>query len=269
MSDTMTVYATPDADATRDAPHDAPSTLILAAHGSVRHASAITHIDALCASLRETGPYTQVRAAYQMGGPGADALSDLTVTAGATIVPYMMTDGALAASMTVKIADALQRRMPDAAISVGQAVGTHPMIAEIAADRAATALIEQTISPADAQVMLIAHGSEAHPASRLAAEAQIARVRRMGRFAGVHLALLEEAPRPYDTFMTLRDPGGPVVLIGLFAAPGGHAIDDIDEIDNAAKAIDEIDCINGGFVGLDTRMAEIVLDRARTARPAP
>ena len=118
-------------------------------------------------------------------------------------------------------------------------------------------------------MVLIAHGSEKHPASRQAAEAHVKQLRVRALFASVSLALLEEAPYPNDVLTTLRGKSGLVVLIGLFAAPGGHAIDDINDIDNAAMAIDDVDVVNAGFVGLDRRMEDIILAHADTARPIP
>lgn len=266
MSDKMTIHSITQAQGETAASTPTSSTLILAAHGSVRHASAIDHIDALCAQVRRSGPFADVRAAYLMGGPDAAALDDLTLGGGVTIVPYMMTDGALAASMTGKIAETLRSRVPHTAVHVGSAVGTHPLIADIAADRVQKAVNDRGLSAEQAHVVLIAHGSEKHPASRLAAEAHVMRLCARKRFASVSLALLEEAPSPDDVLMTLRGRGGFVILVGLFAAPGGHAIDDINDIDNAATAIDDIDVVNAGFVGLDPRMADIVLARADTAR---
>ncbi len=240
------------------APTPAP-VLVLAAHGSQRHSGAADHVARVGDAVRARCQFSAVRSVFQMGGPDAASLQGLSADGGVVVVPYMMTDGFLAASLTNAAATAIRAETPEAVVSVASAVGTHPWIADAAQDLAAEALSRSGISPAEGHVLIVAHGSRSHPASRQAAESQISLILAAGRFASVHLGLLEEPPYAQEVLAAMPRPA---VVVGLFAAPGGHALDDIDEIVNAPGVIDVIDA---GFVGQDPRMAEIVADRATAA----
>ena len=78
----------------------------------------------------------------------------------------------------------------------------------------------------------------------------------MKRFADVRLALLEEAPFIDDL---LKEISGPSAIVGMFAAPGGHAIDDVQD---AMAKNSRSDMLNTGPIGANPRMINIVIDRA-------
>lgn len=99
---------------------------------------------------------------------------------------------------------------------------------------------------------LTAHGSPSDPASRQAAEALARRLARDGNWLAVQTAFLEEAPVLADAVAALRHPA---VVLGLFAADGGHAVLDVTEaLTRAARPTRYT-----GALGADAGIPDVVL----------
>ena len=105
----------------------------------------------------------------------------------------------------------------------------------------------------DWDALLVAHGSSKDPASRHGAE-QIARSL-MGQTSASNIAtcFIEETPFVQDVSQALRRP---TAVMGLFAAPGGHALDDVPEALNEVA----VPVQYSGAIGEDARMADVIMD---------
>lgn len=237
--------------------------VILAAHGSTRRPDANAVISAHAAQMRKTGPFQHISTAFLIGDQPPSALKQQGSTRTVLIVPFMMSDGFLADELSSQIADTLSLPSPDdrhaPRIIVTPPVGTHKGITQLARHAGEKALAGAGFDARKSTLVICAHGSKGRPESRLAAEAHTDRLRGSGAFAHVVLAMLEEPPVLNEV---LADIKGPAAVVGLFAAPGGHAIDDVKEAINQNRNREIIDA---GPVGIDPRMADIAVMRALDA----
>jgi len=235
--------------------------VVLAAHGSQRRPAANAMICAHAERMRKTGPFSQVSAAFLMGDGGISDLAAADMAADTVlIVPFMMSDGFLAGELSAQISHALNEDGAGRRIIVTAPVGTHEDVSEIAREAAARALAKAGHAATASTLVLVAHGSKGRGESKACAEAHADRLRAQGAFQGgfqaVELAMLEEPPFMQDVLARID---GPAAVVGLFAAPGGHAVDDVQAA-IAARADAQI--IDAGPVGQDPRMAEIAVLRA-------
>lgn len=228
-------------------PNATPSetALILAAHGSSRRAEAAGHVAALAETVRANLGFKAAATIFAIGGP-QDGAIDLGGAGQAVAVPLMMSDGQLAETVVHRI------EAGGARLIVADPVGMRPEIADIAADMAIRAAESHGWTPRDINILLVAHGSGSRPESRRNGERHAGRIRTMHRFRGVKLALLEEEPTIADALAALE---GPVCVVGLFAAPGGHALDDVPA-EIAASGRPRV--VYAGLVGMDEAMADLV-----------
>lgn len=231
-------------------------TLILAAHGSTRRPDAAFAVRRHAEAIRKRGIFADVDAAFLMGGRSADEAATSVKTDTVILVPFMMTDGFLAGRAEGLLRDGLKAHGRAATVLTSDAVGTHPGIAGLAADIGLQVLTDQGLSAKDATLITVAHGSLRYPHSHIAAKAQTDVIAASHRFKAVRLALLEEPPH-LDAVLAGTD--GPAAVVGLFAAPGGHALDDVGD---AIAASGRHDLFDGGPVGLSDGMSDIAIKRA-------
>lgn len=251
MSEAMPDTEVPFAKARYDDVH-----LILAAHGSSRRPDANAVIERHAQHMRESGPFRKISTTFLIGGePAAASLRHIDRDI-VLIVPFMMVDGFLADEVSKRIHSTLRQGAKAPRTLVAEAVGTHEGITRIAQHLARKALTLDGQDAESASVVLVAHGSKGRPESRKAAEQHAESLRQMGVFRHAALAMLEEPPLLPDV---LAAQPGPAAVVGLFAAPGGHAIDDVQE---AIRLSGRSDLSDAGPVGMDMRMSEIATLRA-------
>jgi sirohydrochlorin cobaltochelatase len=232
-------------------------TVILVAHGSTRRPDAAAAVCRHAENIRKRGIFADVDAAFLMGGRNADEAAATVKTDTVILVPFMMTDGYLAGRAEGLLRDGLKAHGRTATVRTSDAVGTHPGIASLAADIGLKVLTERGLSAKAATLITVAHGSLRYPYSHIAAKAQTDVITAENQFKALRLALLEEPPH-LDAVLAGTD--GPAAVVGLFAAPGGHALDDVG---NAIAASGRDDLFDGGPVGLSDGMADIAIARAR------
>lgn len=233
--------------------------LVICAHGSAKYPAANEHVLGIADQLRQSGLFFDVQTIFHAGSGNNWEASDLDSRKidRVIIVPYMMSDGFLAAQMVNQTKEAIQHADIDVQAHGAEAVGTHATISDIAHKLAIETASQNRKSPEDLTLVLVAHGSRNAPQSRLAAEEHLGTLSQSSTFANTVLTFIEEPPFIADT---LADITGPAIILGLFAAPGGHAIGDISE---AITQSGRDDLINAGPIGLHPDMAELIILRAR------
>jgi sirohydrochlorin ferrochelatase len=142
-------------------------------------------------------------------------------------------------------------------------LGLHPALARLVAARAAEALARNHWAPGRASVLLVAHGSRTGGASRRATELQAARLRALGLFGAVSTAFLEENPFLRKALASMR---GPVVAVGLFAARGMHADQDVMRMLADSRRTD-VDYL--GAIGADADIPDVIVDVVDTMCQCP
>ena len=236
-------------------PKQPNTALVLAAHGSSRRPEANALVDAHATTIGAKDIFSSVHTVFLMGGADPLDVIQYVTAQHIIVVPFMMSDGYLVHVIAEKLNTAISSDNTRD-MHVSDPIGTHPEIASITADMAESMLIENKLKPMDATVVLVAHGAKQRPESKAGAIHHLESVKSMKRFADVRLALLEEAPFIDDL---LKEISGPSAIVGMFAAPGGHAIDDVQD---AMAKNSRSDMLNTGPIGANPRMINIVIDRA-------
>lgn len=241
------------------APHPAAAgvALVIAAHGSTRRPDANAQIDIYAQSIRDRRIFQSVTSVFLTAPIASANLAAIKAAPTVLVVPFMMADGYLADEAVAIVRahiEASRQRFIAAA-----PVGTLEHIGVIADERAQAALLAHGYAPHKSELLLVAHGAKKRSESKDAAERHRLRLLASGHFSDVRLALLEEPPLLADS---LEQTGDPCAVVGLFAAPGGHAVDDIRD---AVQTCGRADVINAGAVGLDPRMADLAVIRAMQA----
>jgi len=247
----------PSATVTLDRARYEDVAVVLAAHGSSRRPDANAVVGAHAERMRRDGPFPRVSTAFLLGDT-SPAAAGRTIRDAATvlIVPYLMSDGYLAGEIAAQISTSLD---DTSRVIVAEPVGTHDGVTAIVRHTGERALIRAGFDATASTLVVAAHGSTSRPESKVAAMAHVDRLRATGAFAHVALAMLEEPPLLDDVLASLD---GPAVVVGLFAAPGGHAIDDVQK---AVAERGHPQLVDAGPIGTDPRMAEIALLRAHEA----
>lgn len=236
-------------------PRYADTALVLAAHGSRRRPEANALIDAHAAEIDYRHLFASVHTVFLMGGPDPQDVIQNISARRIIIVPFMMSDGYLVDVITERLRSVVSADN-NQSIDVSDPIGTHSEIAAITADIAENLLDRSSILAKNATLVLVAHGAKERPESKAGAMLHLRAIEEMGRFAAVHVALLEEPPFIDDIINMVS---GPSVIVGLFAAPGGHAIDDVQ---TAIAKSNRKDMLNAGPIGTDIRMIDLAIDRA-------
>lgn len=234
------------------------SLLIICAHGSAYHPAANEHVLHIADGLGKSGDFAAVQTVFQAGHSPAWSVPSLSQDTfdQILIVPYMMSDGFLAKQMINKTKHAIQEAgLSQPVIGTGS-VGTHPAIADITLTVALAAAEARQISADQLSLVIVAHGSRNAPQSRLAAEAHVQSLQNTSDFKQTILAFIEEPPFVMDVLQSIH---GPAIVVGLFAAPGGHAIVDIAE---AIEKANRDDLIDAGPIGMHQDMHNLITARA-------
>lgn len=145
------------------------------------------------------------------------------------LLPFFMSNGYF---VTRRIPDLFelkegQRICSDRQLYQCDALGIDPELAEIISSMAQDSCVEQGYKPADVHLVLVAHGSEKSRASAEATYLQQIAVESRQEFGRVSVAFLNEAPFLEKWLLDQSGEGGPLVLVGLFAAEGPHATEDV------------------------------------------
>ncbi len=200
--------------------------------------------------------FSDVGIATLFGGTGLERALETAVFSRATVVPVFMSDGYYVRQVIPERLDAWRTQQTSVPVETRlcEPVGTAATLAELIAARAYNALVADGSEAKSSTLVIVGHGSERNPASRLATERQATRIARRELFGDVVTCFLEEAPAVTET---VRRAEGPVVVVGFFAAAGRHAAYDVVE---HLAAADRSDLHYLGPIGEDPGMVEVIKD---------
>jgi len=140
-----------------------------------------------------------------------------------------------------------------------QPVGLNPGLATVIAERATEVCRAAGWEPTRASLLLTAHGTPRDRGSRLAAEAHAEGICKMGVFATVATAFLEEEPAVPVTLAGL--PTRDRVAVGLFAEHGCHGEKDLPRL----LARGGGNTIYTGPIGADLGVTELIIQQVAAA----
>jgi sirohydrochlorin cobaltochelatase len=242
---------------------------LLIGHGSSRRPEANDTIREHAAALAATGRFVAVETWILSDEDGEAATFAWAEAGDIFLVPLLMSDGYF---VRVRIPEALglEGRVTEAdgrRLIYCDSIGLSPGMADIAARRVREACLDRDLDPAGAQVLLAGHGSTRDPASRQATERTAGHLEARHGFAGVSCAYLDEPPFLAEVMERAPAAGPPLIVVGLFAADGGHAAEDIPRM-IAARTDMSRPLLYTGAVGADPAVVQLILKAMEQAEAA-
>ena len=142
------------------------------------------------------------------------------------------------------------------------ALGLDPELSGIIINMGLEACEQMSQNPENIHLVLVAHGSEKSTASAEATHLQQLAVEKGSVFGEVSSVFLNEEPELAQWLISHSDDVRPKILIGLFAAEGPHAMEDVPAgIRRAKDAIPRSQTIQyAGIVGARPEIVKLVQD---------
>ncbi len=202
-------------------------SIVLIGHGSSNDQAAETALKEHAITLRQSNRYGTVLCHFLASD---EPVPDLPMGE-VYLLPFFMSDGYF---VQQKIPDifGLQNGeviSEDRQIYQCEAIGVDPSLSRIFKNMADEICRTNSYKEEDVAVLIVAHGSTKSSASREAAILQARHLTEQGGFLSVGTAFLEEEPSVAGWLKTNKLPDGPMIVLGMFAAEGPHAMSDVPE----------------------------------------
>lgn len=249
--------------------------IVLIGHGSLRSASGAAMIRC-AARLRERGMAPVVAPAFlNYSRPTlAETVARLCDQGVSRIwvQPYFLIAGAYVQQDLPALVRRVAADHPDIAFTVGEALGAHPALIELAWARVQSALaVAQPAANAPRGLLLMAHGTPL-PAANAPLAVIAEQVARRGSFAQHTVAYLDcNAPDIPAGFAALAAAGAAqIVALPYFLHLGRHVAEDLPRLAaQAAAALPQVTIVHAQHLGYDPLLvdalaATIASDAART-----
>lgn len=200
--------------------------MLIVAHGDRGGSGDNRLVNTLAANLRRSDRFVAVGAGYLRGEQPFEEVAVELLNSVAScrlrVLPLLMSDSYYTRQA---IPQRLGLGIPDMAqIIIDPPIGLHPRLPNFIAAESAAALERSGIEPANARLLLVAHGSTKSTASADATRRVAGMVALTKKFAAVEVAFLEEPPFLSDQ---LRNLSGPLCVFGLFVGEGLHGGEDL------------------------------------------
>lgn len=195
--------------------------VLLIGLGSSRRPAAAAALKRHAEALAAMRCFSSVHVAALAGGDEPARVLEQAKDQTIVVVPMMMCAGWIAQQVLPPLqAECRGRR----SVLLCQPIGMHPAFAGLMQRRAEEHSARHGLSPREATLLLIAHGTLRNPSSAATTEAHAVAIRAAGRFRQVVTAYLDQPPGIAEALAPLP---APVVAVGCFAAPGHHATHDV------------------------------------------
>ncbi|MEH6526160.1 MAG: CbiX/SirB N-terminal domain-containing protein [Sneathiella sp.] len=236
-----------------------PSVLIIA-HGSSVSKEAHEAAEQHAATLRQSNRYGTVGVCFLTEADLMPNLPDGEVF----LLPFFMSNGFFVQKKIpslFKLVDG-RRAEQNNVILQCDALGLDPELSGIIINMGLEACEHMLENPEDIHLVLVAHGSEKSKASADATYHQQKAVEKRSIFGDVTSVFLNEQPELGQWLISHSDDVRPKILIGLFAAEGPHATEDVPAgIHRATEAIPEpLTIWYAGIVGTRPEIVKLVQD---------
>jgi len=234
---------------------------LLVGHGSTNPQASGSTLSRHADALRRSGWFADVGVASLLGHPHpAAALASLKGHR-VDVVPLFMCDSHFADALASQtVTDERGRRR---VVRLYPPLGLYPALTELIVQRAAERAVTLGLSPGEAVLLLVGHGSPKNPASRRATELHASRARARSPFWKVWTAYLDEAPHVNEVLAALS---GPAIVCGLFVENGRHAGQDLPGL---IRAHGTADTHYLGAIGADPAITTLILRLTGRERASP
>ncbi|MEX1034990.1 MAG: CbiX/SirB N-terminal domain-containing protein [Sneathiella sp.] len=199
--------------------------MIIVAHGSRVSDNAQDAAIQHAATLQQSNRYGRVDIYFLARDEAIPILPDGEIF----LLPFFMSNGYFVSNRIPELFELQggRRIESDRQLYLCDALGTDPELAGIIAAMAHDVCHDHDYAPEKIRLVLVAHGSEKSPAPAETTFLQQRAVEGRGEFAEVSVAFLNEPPFLEEVLAAHHEDDAPLVLVGLFAADGPHASEDV------------------------------------------
>jgi len=266
----------------------ADAVLVVLGHGTTMNPESARPVRQHCEELRRRGRFAKVCQAFWKQEPHVRrVLAKLTLPR-VFIVPLFISEGYFSSEVIPrKLGFGTQPTQ-----IVGPStwyyclpVGSHDAMTGVILARAREVVVNHPFpyapKPADITLFVAGHGTGRNANSRKAIERQVALIREMNLYAGVHEIFMEESPRIADCYGLAVTKN--IVVVPFFISDGLHAVEDIPVLLGEPERLVKERLVAGQptwrnptekhgrrvwyspSVGTEPLLAEVILQRVREA----
>jgi len=199
-------------------------TVILAAHGSRREPVANAIVEEHARRLQEEYGCGTVKAAFRQGTPAFGEVLDTISVDEVTVVPFFAADGYYAKTVLPRELS-LNQRYPNVRLRFTEAVGTHPRISSLVAQRIRHLVRQFHLKADQTALIVVGHGTRRHASSSASTRTLVEDLRTREVCSEVHPAFLDEPPQLEEVFGALWRPQ--VVVFPFFMGGSYHVLQDL------------------------------------------
>ncbi|VAW14703.1 hypothetical protein MNBD_ALPHA09-106 [hydrothermal vent metagenome] len=235
-----------------------PPALLIAAHGEIGGGAQNTTLFALTRNVRAHLGGLPVACGVLNGEPSLDTAFAGLAGDRALIYPLFMSGGhCVENALPERLGLANKSNADGRKVTILPPLGLDPALTALIGRRVRDAVAANPHSMAGTSILVIAHGSERNPQSRLATEAFANALRRHLKTRPVRTAYLEDTPFAEDAVAALAAHS---VVVSFFAGEGSHGGEDVPRLLADAGKL-HVPVI--GPVGADPRIADLVVAAVR------
>jgi sirohydrochlorin cobaltochelatase len=216
----------------------ANGALLIVAHGSTVNPDSSAPTLAHAAKIRRRKVFADVECAFWKEEP---SLRDAIFSFGPElirevyVVPNFISEGYFTQTVVpreLELNGRITKRSSGQLWKYCEPVGNHPMMTELLLKRAQE--VASGIDPAEASLLIVAHGTDLNENSAVAAKREAEKIRALGRYTAVLNVYMEEPPLVSDWRKLTKTPN--VVVVPFFISDGLHSYEDIPELLGIAVA---------------------------------
>lgn len=248
--------------------------LVIAAHGSHLNPDSATPAFRHGDDIRQLGRFAEVRESFWKEEPSFRETLRTVESESVVIVPLFMSGGYFVDRIIpreFRLREGFELDV-DKRVVLSDPVGTHERMRDVILHRAASVTGDADVGPGYG-LAIVGHGTERHEESARSTRAHVDRIARLNRFEEVRALFMDEPPYVENLrdHFDVRD----VVVVPLFVADGYHTQEDIPAdlglTDGPARSyptpgeVEEHRLWYTGAVGTDSRMVDVILERAAEA----
>lgn len=204
---------------------------MLAAHGSVTTECANKPLFDLADAIKQHEIFQQVTPAFLYGQPMIKNVLDGLPVGDVVVVPVMTSEGYYTQRVFPKLL-AENQSLDQHRLFLAPALGVHPDIPDMVAQRMAIMMLTLKMSPAQTTVVFIGHGTTKHPRSGRATMDLAAQVQRIAGEVGCaktkfRVAFLDQPPLAETVCGRIRTPH--TLIMPFLVSRGPHTTVDVPE----------------------------------------
>ena len=215
------------------------AALVLLGHGSTLNAVSSRPVREQAARMREAGRFAEVATGFWKEQPTFCGCLRQVLSPRVFVVPMFISEGYFTEEVIPRELGMIDssgspmwhQRRGAQEVHYCRPVGTHPSMTQRILERAREIVTRfpgtsgPPPEPGRTTLFIAGHGTGNNENSRKSVEVQVAEIRRLGIYAGVHPVFMEEAPRIEDCIRT--SPTDDLVVVPFFMSDGLHSQEDI------------------------------------------